>query len=200
MIGRLLVTGLAAASLAGCSASGLDAKTSFACKAPDGVTCLSVSGVYDASRRQGLPGQRPAASPPVPPAVAAAPAPRTAPPVNEAIRPAARPAPSSSGMPLRTAPRVLRIWIAPYEDSDGDLRDQSHLYVAIDRGGWQIEHTRRTVRDRFAPIRSIAPAPAAPPTAQGAEPSPHRPVGPLPVGQPFVTGGPDVVGSPSGAQ
>ena len=52
-----LVLLAAAALLAGCSASGLDAKTSFACKAPDGVTCMSVSGVYETSRQNALPGQ-----------------------------------------------------------------------------------------------------------------------------------------------
>ena len=68
---------------------------------------------------------------------------------------------------MRSAPRVLRIWVAPYEDSDGDLRDQTHIYVTVDSGKWQVEHTRRVIRDRFAPIRVVAPsgAPVAPASA-----------------------------------
>jgi len=148
-----------AALLAGCSASGLDAKSSFACKAPDGVTCMSVSGVYETSRQNALPAQTPAP----PPAAARDPAPGAlSMPSSTSAQSPARRAPVTSGMPLRSAPRVLRIWLAPYEDSEGDLRDQTHIYVTVDRGTWQIEHTRRAIQDRFAPIRAVVPAaPAA---------------------------------------
>lgn len=163
MISRgALFTLASAALLAGCSASGLDAKTSFACKAPDGVTCLSVSGVYETSRHNALPGQLPAAPSVAPPTGAARPTPMNA--TIDGVS-AARRAPLTSGTPLRSAPRVLRIWLAPYEDSEGDLRDQTHLYVTVDRGSWQIEHTRRSIQDRFAPIRAVTPAaPASAPT------------------------------------
>lgn len=145
------------ALLAGCSASGLDARGGFACKAPEGVTCMSVSGVYETSRRNALPGQLPAA-PQSSPRSDPGTAPRAA-PMNPASRsaPGARRTALTSGTPLRSAPRVLRIWLAPYEDSEGDLRDQGHIYVTVDRGSWQIEHTRRAIQERFAPIRALAP-------------------------------------------
>lgn len=152
-----------AALVAGCSASGLDAKSTFACKAPDGVTCMSVSGVYETSRHNALPGQQPGTSNPGlkadPPVGApnAAPAKASIDGVPIAHRP-----PLTSGTPLRSAPRVLRIWLAPYEDSEGDLRDQTHLYITVDRGTWQIEHTRRAIQDRFAPVRAIVPAAPSP--------------------------------------
>lgn len=151
-----------AALLAGCSASGLDAKSSFACKAPDGVTCMSVSGVYETSRQNALPAQTPA-PPPAPASDPATGGSRALPtPSSKGAQSPARRAPVTSGMPLRSAPRVLRIWLAPYEDSEGDLRDQTHIYVTVDRGTWQIEHTRRAIQDRFAPIRAVVPAaPAA---------------------------------------
>ena len=190
---RAALLGLASAALAGCSASGLDAKTSFACKAPDGVTCMSVSGVYETSRHNALPGQQPGTSNPGLKADPAASVPyRT--PANASIEgvPIGRRAPLTSGTPLRSAPRVLRIWLAPYEDSEGDLRDQTHLYITVDRGAWQIEHTRRAIQDRFAPIRAIVPA--APPPAQtgpmrsdeadGAPPQPAR----LPEATPLAPG------------
>ena len=145
--------------LAGCSASGLDAKTSFACKAPDGVTCMSVSGVYETSRQNALPGQQPGSlstrPKTEPPAGAAQPTRMSA---GTDAAPAPRRPPLTSGTPLRSAPRVLRIWLAPYEDSEGDLRDQTHIYVTLDRGSWQIEHTRRAIQERFAPVRALAPA------------------------------------------
>jgi conjugal transfer pilus assembly protein TraV len=33
--------------------------------------------------------------------------------------------PIYSGTPIRSAPRLLRVWFAPWEDTDGDLHDQS---------------------------------------------------------------------------
>lgn len=166
---RALALVLAAAAVfAGCSASGLDAKESFACKAPEGVTCLSVSGVYEASRRSALPGQQPSAPQGTRDHHPATNPPRAA-PIDSTGRsmPGAHRAALSSGTPLRSAPRVLRIWLAPYEDSEGDLRDQSHIYVTVDEGRWQIEHTRRAIQDRFAPIRALAPV-APPPATNGA--------------------------------
>ena len=158
-----LVLLAAAALLAGCSASGLDAKTSFACKAPDGVTCMSVSGVYETSRQNALPGQlagSSSTSPKVDPP-AGSPHPARSSVGTDGTSASLRRPPLTSGTPLRSAPRILRIWLAPYEDSEGDLRDQTHIYVTVDRGTWQIEHTRRAIQDRFAPIRAVVPAPSA---------------------------------------
>jgi conjugal transfer pilus assembly protein TraV len=93
-------------------------------------------------------------------------------PSSTGARSAARRAPVTTSTPLRSAPRVLRIWLAPYEDSEGDLRDQTHIYVTVDRGSWQIEHTRRAIQDRFAPIRAVvpaAPAAGAPGATRGSE-------------------------------
>ena len=158
-----LVLLAAAALLAGCSASGLDAKTSFACKAPDGVTCMSVSGVYETSRQNALPGQLAGSSSTTPKAdpPAGSPHPTRSSVGTDGTSASLRRAPLTSGTPLRSAPRILRIWLAPYEDSEGDLRDQTHIYVTVDRGTWQIEHTRRAIQDRFAPIRAVVPAPSA---------------------------------------
>lgn len=40
--------------------------------------------------------------------------------------------------PVRLPPRVIRIWIAPWEDSDGDLHQSSFIYSEISpkRGRW----------------------------------------------------------------
>jgi len=40
--------------------------------------------------------------------------------------------------PLRLPPRVIRIWVAPWEDSDGDLHQPSYIYSEISprRGRW----------------------------------------------------------------
>jgi conjugal transfer pilus assembly protein TraV len=45
----------------------------------------------------------------------------------------------------------LRLWIAPWEDSEGDLHDQSYVYVVADPGRWVIEHNRKRIVDRYRP-------------------------------------------------
>ena len=47
---------------------------------------------------------------------------------------------------------MLRLWLAPRLDEDGDLHDASYLYVMWDRGEWQIEHTRRQIQRQFTPV------------------------------------------------
>lgn len=64
--------------------------------------------------------------------------------------------PIYSGTPIRSAPKVLRVWFAPWEDSDGDLHDQSYLYLPVDGGRWLIEHNRRRIREAYQPVRPPA--------------------------------------------
>ena len=63
---------------------------------------------------------------------------------------------------LRTEPRVLRLWIAPWEDSDGDLHDAALVHVVVDTGRWLIERVRPVPRDRLGGI--------TPPTAMATPP------------------------------
>jgi conjugal transfer pilus assembly protein TraV len=74
--------------------------------------------------------------------------------------------PAQSTAALRTAPRVLRLWIAPWEDSDGDLHEASTVHVLIDHGRWLIERVRPAAR---APRMGVTP-PAAPSAAPASAP------------------------------
>lgn len=122
----------------GCSAlNGFsDAKSNYACKAPDGVSCTSVSGVYANAQANNLPGlktYRQAALPAGTVAVAG----------SVQNIPLAMP-----GLPIRSQSRTLRVWVAPWVDDDGDLHDQSYLYVVIDPGKWLVEHSRQATVKR----------------------------------------------------
>lgn len=141
-------------ALAGCaSMSGVGGSDTFACKAPDGVLCTSVSGVYANSMARNLPAQRAAAK--SHPKVDGDNVQFVVSPVGQgAIRPTL-----TAGQPLRSPPRVLRVWVAPWEDSDGDLRDQSYFYVTVDSGRWLIEHNREAIRNEYGPRLAVPPAP-----------------------------------------
>jgi conjugal transfer pilus assembly protein TraV len=79
--------------------------------------------------------------------------------------------PAQSTAALRTAPRVLRLWIAPWEDSDGDLHEASTVHVLIDHGRWLIERVHPATQRSASPVR--APLPRASGSGPGsASPAP----------------------------
>ncbi len=124
--------------MTGCasSLSGLDASSSYACKAPDGVTCSSLSGVYANAVANNLPSS----------------AKKTAKvddvPVPKRSITGETP---TAGTPIRSAPKMLRVWLAPWEDIEGDLHDQSYVYVMVHAGQWAVEHHQRQISDRYQP-------------------------------------------------
>ena len=139
--------------LSGCasSLSGVGSTENYACKAPIGAQCTSVSGVYAnanpvaarAVHEAPLPSQSLLATMAGPaPARQAKPASPTGtsmvPPSGASAGAATAPSPAA----LRSAPRVMRLWIAPWEDADGDLHDASFVHVVIDTGRWLIERVR----------------------------------------------------------
>jgi conjugal transfer pilus assembly protein TraV len=150
-VGRLAAVLGGVVSLAGCmSLSGLGGSSSYACKAPDGVTCQSVSGTYANAMANNLPAQRARATP--------AAAREPAPPAQAASTPGARNASADAAptLPLRSAPRVLRLWFKPWEDADRDLYDQGYVYVQVDGGRWLVEHAQRAIREAYVPVRAPA--------------------------------------------
>jgi len=177
------------AALGGCSTqnlSGIGGDTTFKCKAPEGVQCQSVSGNYANARAGNLPSQRPqgdagqgasgagssmslveAASRAGAASVTAMTATAAAPPRASATAFASRSAVAAPLGAIRSDPTVIRIWVAPWEDADGDLMDQTYVYLPIDSGRWLIEHNQRRIQREFAPVRAPATAlapsrPAAP--------------------------------------
>lgn len=149
--------------LGGCAStmSGLDGGSQFSCKAPDGVTCSSLSGVYANAVANNLPALRKSGKP------------DNAERSNVGGREIAGRAPVS-GDPIRTQPKVLRVWIAPWEDMDGDLHDQSFIYVMTDPGRWKIEHHQKRIIDRYRPT-FIQSGVAAQPQRQAGQQAPGQP-------------------------
>lgn len=138
--------------LSGCAnMTGLDGQGSFSCKAPDGISCASLSGVYANAVQNNLPGQR------------------TPTKADKVPEPKARidAAALRSGDPLRSAQQVRRVWLAPWEDEDEVLHDQSYFYLVVDPGRWQIEHSRRKATESYRPV--VPPrafSPQSPPTGE----------------------------------
>ncbi|MDP1692100.1 MAG: type IV conjugative transfer system lipoprotein TraV [Burkholderiaceae bacterium] len=153
--------------LTGCSSiTGLDGSSQYACKAPEGVKCDSVSGNYYNAIQNNLPAQRKPTGTSSPASLSD---PQGVPPVRGSSRSSASSIPTAvataagaagSGVgsaylaaPLRAGPRVLRLWIKPWEDADHDLNGESLVYVQVDNGRWLVEHVQRQAREPYAPIR-----------------------------------------------
>ena len=140
--------------MTGCSSvlSGLGGKDTYACKAPPGAMCTSISGVH---ANTSLGGTRPVLVLEQKGTSFTRPTPwGTTTPPDSAPRNAASATGSASA--LRSPPRLLRIWIAPWEDSDGDLHEAAFLHVVVDSGRWLVEHVRPpSTRERDG---AIAPA------------------------------------------
>jgi len=201
---RLVAIGLAGAGLltlgACTTASGLDAGNKFACSAPDGVTCMSVSGIYANSKAGSLPAMQPrsatgsnepAASATPPAAVGEAgsfaersmaqnasivgsasgsgaggsarevvaynaPANTVSYAGSTAKTTAKAMSAPHSGAPLRTPERIVRIWMAPFEDAEGDLHDQKYFYVTVAPGSWTIEAHRANIKSTFQQVTPLS--------------------------------------------
>ncbi|MBE0623519.1 MAG: type IV conjugative transfer system lipoprotein TraV [Burkholderiales bacterium] len=179
---------LIALTLVGCAStmSGVGGASGYACQAPAGALCTSVSGIY-ANSTLGLP------KPAKPPEERSAPA---APVVYGASSIAPGSTAAVSGSSIRSNPRLLRLWIAPWEDADGDLHEEAVVHLVVDTGRWLIEHVRPASRSRVeevappispaqetTPEKSAAEAPQIPTrfplppaaTSPGPEPAPMEP-------------------------
>ena len=224
-IARIPAAGLEVAmstalTLGGCAStlSGVGGAENYACKAPVGAQCTSVSGVY-ANATHSLseiprPPQKPAApivmspsydtNPPTPVLAASqalthsGPAghgdkrPKAASPTGAAATPNATISASTATVApaaptLRTNPRVLRLWIAPWEDGDGDLHDASSVHVVVDTGRWLIDRVRPAARSRL----DVATPPHTPPTPSAAPTSETNPSGPRDASPPSIGSAPD---------
>jgi conjugal transfer pilus assembly protein TraV len=169
--------------LAGCANfSGLDGASAYACKAPEGVKCDSVSGTYYNAVQNNLPSQRraPMGGQPDAPAAPASPSPTALRSTTAMLTTAARAAPSGDVPPypaaaLRASPKVLRLWIKAWEDTDRDLNGESLVYVQIDSGRWLVDHVQRQSREAYAPVRPgmtpAAKSTAATPSSASAGPA-----------------------------
>ena len=91
--------------------------------------------------------------------------------------------PVAGAVPLRSPARVMRIWIAPWEDSRGDLHAPGYLYTEIDPRRWtlgaQADRNRETlVRPLQIERRNVPARTSRSGRDTGATRTPRRPKAP----------------------
>lgn len=138
--------------LAGCALG----SSRYSCKGRPGTPlCRSVTEVYEKTHTQEalvrLESDKDHDSPPPPP-----------PSVQISPRPTV---PIEDPLPIRTPAKVMRIWIAPWEDEDGDLIASGYVYTEIEPRRWQvgIENGNLSTSRVLEPLNQSSPvAPLSP--------------------------------------
>lgn len=134
----------AMAVLTGCSTFGVG-NSEYACQGmPEGVQCMSARDVYEATNDGQVPRSISAAEAAqgvtsVPASVATAQVDGSAGDRDAAfINTYVAPYLPDKPIPIRTPAQVMRIWVAPWEDANGDLNATGYLYTEIEPRRWVI--------------------------------------------------------------
>lgn len=61
-------------------------------------------------------------------------------------------------VPIRTPAQVMRIWVAPWEDTNGDLITTGYVYTEIEPRRWVIGEPEMFKSPTLKPLQTIQPA------------------------------------------
>src|SRR5438445_11917566 len=64
---------------------------------------------------------------------------------------------TGTGVPLRSQPKVVRLWIKSWEDADHDLTGDMVVYMQANHGRWLDEHSHQQGRSASALVRAPRP-------------------------------------------
>ena len=119
--------------------------TQYGCKGmPDDPTCLSTTEAYQLTDKA-LP-EAPKMEAAVQPSVSVS---KLSPPQRQQ-----QPVPKiDDPTPIRTPAQVMRIWIAPWEDSEGDLMVSNYVYTELEPRRWMIGKSAPTLSPSLIPLQ-----------------------------------------------
>jgi conjugal transfer pilus assembly protein TraV len=134
-----VLVGLAVLLSTGCA-------TQYGCKGmPDDPQCLSTTEAYQVTD-QALPEPAKSEAPKIAAVKAGA--------ATDFPRHTRQPVPKiDDPTPIRTPAQVMRIWIAPWEDSDGDLMVSGYVYTELEPRRWMIGKSAPTVSPSLVPLQ-----------------------------------------------
>ncbi|TDX26806.1 conjugal transfer pilus assembly protein TraV [Modicisalibacter xianhensis] len=143
--------------MSGCSAFNIG-ESEYGCTGlPQGVQCMSTRQVYQLTNNGNVPAplvadeQREAA---VPVGSAITEQYQGEDP-NDVVNNYVAPRLPDQPIPIRTPAQVMRVWIAPWEDDNGDLVVTGYLYTEIEPRRWVIGDQAPTVQPTLRPLQTI---------------------------------------------
>ena len=154
---------------------GCGTTSKFTCGAPQGIPCLSVQEVYERTEFSSsitADSQPPAAS--MPAASLSYTSPDTVRPAPVVIEEGSlmiaptdsSPAPVSDA--LLTGARVIRVWVAPWEDRRGDLHMSGYVFSEVQGRRWRVGNTPPASR----PVLRLLESASNPPNPSSLDPAP----------------------------
>ncbi len=138
--------------LQGCSLMSIGG-SNFACPGGiDGVRCMSARQVYQATESSDyvkIASEDKEGSKSTTPLITAQPrtSQATVPSIEQPI-------------PIRTQANVMRIWMAPWEDDDGDLHADGYLYTEIESRRWNLGERFKSPGTAISPLSITTPTQA----------------------------------------
>ena len=119
------------------------ATTDYGCKGmPDEPSCLSTTQAYQVTN-SAITEVPPENNPSSETTSSAA----LAPPLQQPVPKIEDPT------PIRTPSQVMRIWIAPWEDTDGDLMVSNYVYTELEPRRWMIGKAAPTASSSLIPLQ-----------------------------------------------
>ena len=142
MTGKGWVLLIPLVGLAGCSAK-------YGCKGmPDDPVCMSAVEAYKATDH--------APVKPKPSAHGAAPTNATPTVSAKVTTSESVPTPKiEDPTPIRTPSQIMRIWIAPWEDDDGDLNVSGYMYTELEPRRWMIGKPATSLNSFLSPLQVL---------------------------------------------
>lgn len=146
-----------AGSLTGCGSFSIGA-SEYSCPGiPMGVQCMSARDAYEATHNGNVPASRPDAKSAgeaegevkAEPAGAAAAAASKDPIIDSYVAPRLPDKP----IPIRTPAQVMRIWIAPYEDTAGDLNTPGYVFTEVEARRWVVSNSIQPTDRVLTPLK-----------------------------------------------
>jgi len=167
---RLASAGFLMAALAGCSSLNVG-ESDFECSGmpgdfQGGVACASATEVYEMTNNGEVPNpvtpveemkrqqqERLNGTSQAPSDVDGQPA-----GVDPITQDYVTPALPNRPVPIRTPAKVMRIWVAPWEDTSGNLNVPGYVYTEIEPRRWTVGERAPTANPTLKPLQMGAPA------------------------------------------
>lgn len=155
---RVLAMMLIALGTPGCSWLGIG-QSNYTCPGGvDGVRCLSARQVYQATESSdyvkpantGSDDEKSTTTATIGTAVAVFPERSSQVAVPSIEQP----------VPIRTQAKIMRIWMAPWEDDDGDLHADGYLYTEIESRRWNLGERFKSPGGAISPLSIATPSSA----------------------------------------
>ncbi|EMG9311340.1 MULTISPECIES: type IV conjugative transfer system lipoprotein TraV [Gammaproteobacteria] len=146
----LLLLAVGSTLLSGCSSLGLGS-SEYGCPGmPDGVRCLSAREVYELTSNGAAPKTIDAVATRI-----GSPSGYSQSDLETGLLSHPALPETQQSAPLRIPSRVMRIWIAPWEDDRGDLNLSSYVFTEIEPRRWDIGVSApRTVSPVLRPLQT----------------------------------------------